>query len=61
MYDVSLIGSTVQSGRTLDEAYDMAKTISETFAGRLIRVHDVDGQTVLAEYRNGQALIALLS
>lgn len=61
MYDVSLIGSTVQSGHTIDEAYTMAKTISEGFPGRLIRVHDVDGETVLAEFRNGQALIALLS
>ncbi len=53
MYDITLTGSIVQAGRTPQEAYDKAIEISKGFAGRLIRVHDIDGVEVLAEYRNG--------
>lgn len=56
MYDITLLGSIVQAGRTLDEARDRAVTVSQGFPGRLIRVHDVDGETVIAEYRDGRAL-----
>lgn len=53
MYDISLLGSTIQVGRTPQEAYDKAVEISKGFAGRLVRVHGVDGIEVLAEYRDG--------
>ena len=55
MYDISVLGSTIQTGRTPQEAYDKAVEISQSgvFAGRLVRVHGVDGWEVLAEYRNG--------
>lgn len=53
MYDISLLGSTIQFGRTPQEAYDKAVEISKDFAGRLVRVHDIDGIEVLAEYRDG--------
>lgn len=55
-YDISLLGSTVQSGRTIDEARNKAVKVSEGFPGRLVRIHDVDGETVIAEYRDGKAL-----
>ena len=53
-YDISLLGSTVQSGSTPEDAFAKAKTISEGFPGRLVRVHGVDGETVIAEYRDGK-------
>lgn len=61
MYDISLLGSTIQSARTIEEAHSMAVEVSEAFAGRLVRIHGVDGWEVIAEYRNGvqEELIAL--
>jgi hypothetical protein len=61
MYDISVLGSTVQSGRTIDEARQKAVEVSEGFPGRLVRVHGVDGWEVIAEYRNGveEELVAL--
>ena len=61
MYDISVLGSTIQSGRTPQEAFDKAIEISNssTFAGRLVRVHDVDGREVIAEYRNGARELTL--
>lgn len=53
MYDISVLGSTVQSGRTIEEAHQLAVKVSEGFAGRLVRIHGVDGWEVIAEYRNG--------
>jgi hypothetical protein len=58
-YDISLRGSTVQSGRTPEEAFDKAVEVSRGFAGQLIRVHDVDGMSVLAEYRDGKQLASV--
>jgi hypothetical protein len=58
-YDISLLGSTVQSGRTLEEAFAKAVEVSQGFAGRLVRVHDVDGVSVIAEYRDGEKLAAV--
>jgi len=57
-YDISLQGSTIQSGRTIEDASAKAVEISKGFAGRLIRVHGVDGETVMAEYRDGQLISA---
>lgn len=59
MYDITLTGSIVQAGRTVDDAHAKAATISEGFPGRLIRIHDVDGETVIAEYRDGRELSAV--
>jgi hypothetical protein len=53
MYDISLLGSTVQSAQTIEEAHEKAIVVSEGFPGRLVRVHGVDGWEVIAEYRNG--------
>lgn len=58
-YDISLLGSTVQSGRTPEEAFGKAVEVSRGFAGRLVRVHDVDGVSVIAEYRDGQQLASV--
>lgn len=57
MYDITLTGSLVNGASTSDEALEIAKTMSQTtFAGRLLRVHGIDGETVIAEFRNGQSL-----
>ena len=57
MYDVTLRGSLLDSGNTPEDAKRRARQISAiTYPGRLIRVHDVDGATVIAEYRDGVAL-----
>lgn len=57
MYDITLTGSLLDSGSTITEALRLAKLISEfTYPGRLIRVHGVDGETVIAEYRDGKSL-----
>lgn len=56
MYDITLVGSLVGDGASVEDAYSTAKKISLQFPGRLIRVHDVDGETVIAEYRDGLAL-----
>jgi hypothetical protein len=56
MYDISLLGSTVQSAWTIEDAHIKAATVSRGFPGRLIRIHGVDGETVIAKYRDGLAL-----
>ena len=57
MYDITLTGSLLDAGNTVKEAQRLASLISEvTYPGRLIRVHDVDGATVIAEYRDGKSL-----
>lgn len=56
MYDITLTGSIVQAGRTIEDAHAKAAVVSQGFPGRLIRVHGVDGETVIAEYRDGLAL-----
>lgn len=56
MYDITLTGSIVQAGRTIEDAHVKAATVSRGFPGRLIRIHGVDGETVIAEYRDGLAL-----
>lgn len=53
MYDITLTGSLIDAGNTLDDAITKAKALSLSFAGRLIRVHNVDGVSVAAEFRNG--------
>lgn len=58
-YDISLLGSTVQSGSTPEDAHRKAETISLGFPGRLVRIHDVDGETVIAEYRDGKQLASV--
>lgn len=57
MYDITLTGSIVNGAYTREKALTLAQTMSQTtFQGRLLRVHDVDGETVIAEYRDGLAL-----
>lgn len=61
-YDITLNGSLLDSGNTLDVAETIARRLSEsTYPGRLIRVHNVDGVSVASEFRNGvrEELIAL--
>lgn len=57
MYDVTLTGSLLDAGNTPDDAKRRARQISAiTYPGRLIRVHGIDGETVIAEFRNGELL-----
>jgi hypothetical protein len=57
MYDITLNGSLIGGGRTPIDAQAEARDLSVHYApGRLIRVHGVDGETVIAEYRDGFAL-----
>lgn len=60
IYDITINGSLVAEGKgdTPDRAYwDALKTVegvSRNNPTRLVRLHSVDGTTVIAEYRNGR-------
>jgi hypothetical protein len=59
-YDITLNGSLLDSRETLSSAETIAQHMSEfTYPGRLIRIHDVDGVSVLAEYRDGKQLASV--
>jgi hypothetical protein len=56
MYDITIAGSLIDAAELDGDAKIQAACHSLTFAGRIVRVHDVDGETVIAEYRNGDLL-----
>jgi hypothetical protein len=56
MYDITITGSLIDASEYDIDAKIKAACHSLTFAGRIVRVHDVDGETVIAEYRNGDLL-----
>lgn len=59
-YDITLSGSLIGAGFEVATAVGEALTQStESYPGRLIRVHGIDGETVLAEVRNGE-LVSLM-
>lgn len=58
MYDITITGSLIDSGECDGDALIKAAVHSLTFAGRLVRVHGVDGVSVIAEYRNGDLIAA---
>lgn len=53
LFDITLMGSIIGQGESLQEAKENARRLSLTFPNRLVRVHDLDGETVLVEVRNG--------
>lgn len=54
MFDITVNGSLIGSGRTPLDAEAEARELSMHYVpGRLVRVHGVDGVTVEAEFRNG--------
>ena len=58
-YDVTLNGSLISAGFEVATAVSIAQEQSaRDYPGRLIRVHGLDGETVLAEVRDG-ALVLL--
>jgi hypothetical protein len=57
IYDITLRGSLVGEGHSLAEARLEAQRLSlVSFPNRLVRVHDLDGETIIFEYRNGIAV-----
>jgi len=58
-YDVTLMGSLIGEGFGIESAEDRARELSQSaFTGRLIWVMDVCGLDVIAEFRNGEKLVA---
>lgn len=54
-HDITLHGSIIGSGDTLSDAVTQALDLStESFPRRLVRVHDVDGETMVVEVRDGK-------
>ena len=58
MYDITITGSLIDAADKGGDAMIKAAVHSLTFAGRLVRVHGVDGVSVLAEYRDGELIDA---
>lgn len=58
MYDITITGSLIDAADHDGDAMIKAAVHSLTFAGRLVRVHGVDGVSVIAEYRNGDLIDA---
>lgn len=61
-YDITVTGSLRDGRSTLESAMDRAKSMSlNNYPGRLVRVHGLDGVSVVAEFRNGvqEEMIAL--
>jgi hypothetical protein len=58
MYDITITGSLIDSADKGGDAMIKAACHSLGFAGRLVRVHGVDGVSVLAEYRDGELIAA---
>lgn len=58
--DITINGSIVGQGEGYRvayarwEAFVNAKDISRNNPTRLVRIHDVDGESVIAEFRNGK-------
>jgi len=56
-HDITLMGSLVGEGHSVEEAEESARELSRSaFTGRLIRVMDESGLDVIAEFRNGEKL-----
>lgn len=53
LYDVTLRGSIIGQGESLQDAKTTARHLSLTQPGRLVRVHDLDGETIIFECRDG--------
>lgn len=53
LFDITLRGSIIGQGESLQDAKTTARHLSLTQPGRLVRVHDLDGETVIFECRNG--------
>lgn len=58
MYDITIAGSLIDSADKDGDAMIKAAVHSLSFDGRLVRVHGVDGVSVLAEYRHGELIEA---
>ena len=58
MYDITITGSLIDDATRDGDAMIKAAIHSLTFAGRLVRVHGVDGVSVIAEYRDGNLVAA---
>lgn len=57
MYEVSLFGSTIaRQSNPCDAVLQAQFNSRHIYPGRLVRVHDVDGVTVIAEVRDGRLL-----
>lgn len=54
MYDISILGSTYFQVPSYALAHETARGLSLEKSGRLVRIHDIDGESVLAEYRFGR-------
>ena len=58
-HDITLMGSLIGEGYGIESAEDAARELSRSaFTGRLIRVMDVSGLDVIAEFRNGEKIAA---
>jgi hypothetical protein len=55
MYDITLTGSLVGGGYTIEEADRDARRASKAFPGRLIRLYQGGTDVLVAEYRDGHA------
>lgn len=53
LYDVTLNGSIIGQGESFQEAKIVARRASLRLTNRLVRVHDLDGETIIFECRNG--------
>lgn len=53
LYDVTLNGSIIGQGESFQEAKIAARRASLRFPNRLVRVHDLDGEVIIFECRNG--------
>lgn len=53
LYDVTLNGSIIGQGESFQEAKVAARRASLRFPNRLVRVHDLDGEVIIFECRNG--------
>lgn len=58
-HDITLMGSLIGEGYGVENAEESARELSRSaFTGRLIRVMDVSGLDVIAEFRNGEKITA---
>lgn len=53
LYDITLGGSIIGQGESFQEAKVNARKASLRFPNRLVRVHDLDGETIIFDCRNG--------
>lgn len=53
LYDVTLNGSIIGQGESFQEAKVAARRASLRFPNRPVRVHDLDGEIIIFECRNG--------